>query len=215
MTLAEMTAQFMSLMNRTDLKSDTALATTFLTQAILRIQRELRVPMQEATIVYTVPSTYVPTVGLAIPNDFLELIGIFAGQYQEVQLQRTQLGLAKDMAANWAGGNTIKFARMGGNWILGPAPLVGDVLTIQYYASFPALVNPTDTNVLSLVAWDSVVYAALSAACDYYNDERVDKFEKRYNQILQNLQNMADGDELTADAAVGPVYGWPDDGNDT
>jgi hypothetical protein len=39
----------------------------------------------------------------------------------------------------------------------------------------------------------------------------VDKFEKRYNQILQNLQNMADGDELTADAAVSTVYPWPCD----
>jgi hypothetical protein len=214
MTLGEMTAQFTSLMNRSDLRANTALTTTFLNQAILRIQRELRVPMQEATIVYTIPDSYVPTTGLAIPNDFLELIGLFAGQYQEVQLQRTQLGRAKDMAANWSQGNTEKFARLGGNWILGPAPLAGDVITIQYYASFPALVASTDTNVLSIIAWDSVVYAALSAACDYYNDERVDKFEKRYNQILQNLQNMADGDELTADAAVGPVYGWPNDGID-
>jgi hypothetical protein len=89
------------------------------------------------------------------------------------------------------------------------------VVVIYYYASFPTLVNPTDTNALSLVAWDAVVYAALSAACDYYNDERAKQFDARYNQILQNLQNMADGDELTADAAVGPVYSWPDDGNDT
>jgi hypothetical protein len=215
MTLAELTAQFTSLMNRSDLKANTALTTNFINQAILRIQRELRSPMQEATIVYTVPNTYVPTVGLAIPNDLLELIGLFAGQYQEVELQRTMLGRAKDMAANWSGGNTTKFARLGGNWILGPSPLVGDVITIQYYASFPALVNPTDTNVLTTVAWDAHLYAALSAACDFYNDERVDKFEKRYNQILQNLQNMADGDELTADAAVGPVYSWPDDGNGT
>jgi hypothetical protein len=211
MTLAEMTAQFTSLMNRRDLTSNTALVSTFITQAILRIQRELRAPFQEATVVYTIPSNYVNTTGLAIPNDFLELIGLFAGQYQEVQLQRTQLGKAKDLAAN-VSGNTVKFARMGANWILAPAPLVGDIITIQYHASFPALVNSTDTNALSIIAWDSVVYAALSAACDYYNDERVDKFEKRYNQILQNLQNMADGDELTADAAVGPVYAWPDDG---
>jgi hypothetical protein len=215
MTLGEMTTQFTNLMNRTDLRANTALSTTFITQAILRIQRELRSPMQENTIFYTVPSTYVPTVGLAIPNDFLELCGLFAGQNQEVQLQRTQLSVAKDMAANWSGGNTIKFARMGSNWILGPTPLAGDIITIQYYASFTPLVNSTDTNVLSDVAWDAVVYGAVAGACDYYNDERLDKFEKRYNQILQNLQNQADADELTADAAVGPVYAWPDDGNDT
>jgi hypothetical protein len=214
MTLNDLTVQFLNLMNRTDLRGNTALATTFITQAILRIQRELRAPLQEATIAYTIPSTYVPGTGLAIPNDLLELKSLFAGQYQEVELRRAQLGTVKDMAANWSGGNTIKFARQGGNWILGPSPLVGDVITIIYYASFPALVAPTDANVLLNVAWDAPLYAALSAACDYYNDERVDKFERRYNQILQNLQNMADGDELTGDAAVGPVYAWPNDGID-
>src|SRR5438309_1987660 len=99
MTLAELTTQFTALMNRTDLKNNASLATTFITQAILRIQRELRAPLQEATITYTIPNTYVPTVGLAIPNDFLELIGLFAGSNQEVQLQRTQLSNAKNMAA--------------------------------------------------------------------------------------------------------------------
>ena len=212
MTLAELTAQFQALMNRKDLSSNAALSSTFLTQAILRIQRELRAPLQEATILYTIPNTYVPSVGLAIPNDLLELISINVGVNQEYELQRGQFGLVKDMAVNGNIGNPLKFTRLGGNWILGPAPLFGDVIMIQYYASFPALVNPTDTNVLTIVAWDAPLYAALSAACDFYNDERVDKFEKRYNQILQNLQNMADGDELTADAAMSPVYAWPDDG---
>lgn len=213
MTLNDMTVQFVNLMNRTDLRNNTALQTTFITQAILRIQRELRAPLQEATILYTIPSNFVPGVGIAIPNDFLELIGLFYGPNQEYQLQRAELSTVKDMATNWSPGCSKKFARLGGNWIIGPAPLVGDTLLIQYYASFPALVNPTDTNVLSIVAWDAVVYAALSGACDFYNDERVDKFEKRYSQIMANLQNMADGDELTADAAVSPVYAWPDDGN--
>lgn len=211
MTLSEMTTQFVNLMNRTDLKNNTALSSTFITQAILRIQRELRVPMQEASILYTIPDTYNPVVGLAIPSDFLELIGLYVGANQEYQLQRGQLSKVKAMAVNGSG-DAQQFARLGGNWIIGPSPSVGDAVLIQYYASFPALINPTDTNTLSLVAWDAVVYGALSAAADYYNDDRLDKFEKRYSQITQNLQAMADGDELTADAAVGPVYAWPDDG---
>lgn len=215
MTLADLTTQFQNLMNRSDLRSNTALCTTFITQAILRIQRELRCPMQEAQIAYSIPNTYVPMTGLAIPNDFLELIDLCAGPNQEVVLTRTMLGKAKSLAANYPAGCTTKFARQAGNWILGPSPRVGDVITIYYYASFPALVNPTDSNVLTTIAWDAPLYAALSAACDFYDDARVDKFEKRYTQILQNLQNMADGDELTADAALGPVYGWPNDGNDT
>jgi hypothetical protein len=214
-TLSDLTTQFQSLMNRADLKSNSALSTTFITQAILRIQRELRSPMQEATIVYTIPITYVATTGLAIPNDFLELIDLFAGANQEVTLQRSQIGTVKNMAANWPAGHTIKFARLGGNWILAPSPQVGDVITIQYYASFSPLVAPTDFNTLTMVAWDAPLYGALSAACDFYEDARVDKFEKRYMQIVENLQGMADGDELTADAALAPVYEWPDDANGT
>lgn len=213
MTLAEMTAQFVALMNRSDLRANTALASTFITQAILRIQRELRVPMMESTILYTIPAEYDADVGLAIPNDMLQLIGLHAGEDQEVELQRAQFSTVKRMA-NTGPGIPRKFCRLGGAFVLGPPPAVGDVLMIRYYASFAALVNPTDTNALSIVAWDAPVYGALAAACDFYNDDRLDKFEKRYNQILQNLQNMADGDELTADAAVGPVYAWPDDGID-
>jgi hypothetical protein len=215
MTLADLTTQFVALFNNNLLRGSTALQTTFINQAILRIQRELRCPMQESQIVYAVPSAYVPMTGLAIPNDFLELIDLFAGVDQEVTLQRVKIGHAKELAAFVSGGCTKKFARQGGNWILGPAPLLNDTITIYYYASFPALVLPTDTNVLLQVAWDAPLYAALSAASDYFTDTRGPAFEKQYAAILQNLQNMADGDELTADAAVGPVYAWPNDQNDT
>lgn len=211
MTLNDLTVQFVSLMNRTDLKNNPALASTFLTQGILRIQRELRSPIQESTIFFPIPVGYDPSVGIAIPNDFLELIGLFVGDSQEYELQRGSFNAVKSMAVNDTG-HPLKFTRLGGNWIIGPSPAAGDVIMIQYYASFSALVLPTDTNTLLTIAWDAPLYAALSAACDFYNDERVDKFEKRYNQIVQNLQNQADGDELTADAAVGPVYAWPDDG---
>lgn len=213
MTLAEMTAQFVALMNRSDLRANTALATTFIQQAILRIQRELRVPMMENTILYTIPADYNADVGLAIPNDMLQLIGLHAGTDQEYELQRAQLSTVKQMA-NYGPAIPRKFARLGSAFVLGPPPAAGAVIMIRYYASFPELTLSTDTNALSVVAWDAPVYGALAAACDYYNDDRVGNFEKRYNQILQNLQNMADGDELTADAAVGPVYAWPDDGTD-
>jgi hypothetical protein len=141
----------------------------------------------------------------------LQLISLNAGEDQEYELQRAQLTTVKQLA-NSGVDIPRKFARLGGYFVLGPPPAVGDTILIRYYASFPELVNPTDTNALSVVAWDAPIYGALSAACDYYNDDRMKQFEARYNQIMQNLQAMADGDELTADAAVGPVYSWPDDG---
>ncbi len=209
MTLGEMKTQFVNLMNRQDLRANTALVTTFITQAILRIQRELRVPMMEKTVNYTIPSNYVATTGMAIPSDFLELIGMFVGGDAEFELQRTQATTVKQ-SAKYAGVPKF-FTRLGANWIIGPAPSEGDVVVIQYYASFPVLASDAASNALSVVSWDAVVYAALAGACDYYNDERLKKFEDRYSQITQNLQAMADGDELTADAAVRPVYAWPED----
>ena len=76
MTLSELTAQFLALMNRTDLTADPALAATFINQSILRLQRELRVPFMEKIVRYTVPDTYSAAYGLAVPSDLLELIDI-------------------------------------------------------------------------------------------------------------------------------------------
>ena len=39
---------------------------------------------------------------------------------------------------------------------------------------------PTDTNIISVIAWDLIVYGALVLACEYYNDKRRDGFEQRF-----------------------------------
>jgi hypothetical protein len=198
-------------MNRSDLNANPALATTFISQSIMRIQRELRVPFMEKIVHYTIDGTYDPSMGLAIPTDFLQLIDINVDSDNsgliDYPLQRVQLKEAMSRAQLLDIPRV--FARRGGYWVLGPQPLVGSVIELVYYVTFDPLVNPTDTNVLSVAAWDVIIYGALSAAADYYNDDRSQMFEARYNQIAQNLQAMADADELTADAAVRPalLYG--------
>lgn len=196
------------MMNRSDLSIDTTgLATTFLNQSILRLQRELRVPFMEKIVRYTIPSTYDPTLGLLLPSDLLELIDLNVDSdgdgIPDYPLQRVQLKEA--MGASQHIGVPRVFARRGGYWVIGPQPGQGSVVEIVYYAEFAPLVNPTDTNTISRIAWDAVVYGALAAASDYYNDDRSQVFEARYSQITQNLQAMADSDELTADAAVRPA----------
>jgi hypothetical protein len=194
-------------MNRTDLNANPALASTFLNQAIIRLQRELRVPFMEKIVRYTIPNTYDPSLGLVIPSDLLELIDINVDSdgdgLWDYPLQRVQLKNA--MAQAQYIDTPRVFARRGGYWLLGPQPAQGSVIEIVYYTEFAPLVLPTDTNTISRIAWDLVVYGALSVACDYYNDERGQLFEARYKQIGNDLQNMADGDELTADAAVRPA----------
>ena len=195
-------------MNRTDLNIDaTGLAATFISQSIMRLQRELRVPFMEKIVRYTIPSTYDPTLGLVLPSDLLELIDINVDSDGDgilnYPLQRVQLRDAMTQS-QITGSIPRVFARRGGYWVLGPQPSVGAVVELVYYAEFAPLVNSTDTNTISNIAWDAVVYGALSASGDYYGDDRTQAFEARYKQITQNLQAMADGDELTADAAVRP-----------
>lgn len=214
MNLSQLTQQFLALMNRSDLKADTTgLAQTFINQAILRLQRELRVPFMEKVVRYTIPSTYDPSMGLIIPSDLLELIdlnvdsdgdGLFDYPLQRVQLKDAMVPAQRIDVPR-------VFARRSGYWIIGPQPAVGITIEIVYYCEFAPLINPTDTNTISRIAWDSVVYGALSAAADYYNDDRSQVFEARYNQIAQNLQAMADGDELTADAAMRPALLFSND----
>lgn len=194
-------------MNRTDLTANPALAQTFINQALLRLQRELRVPFQEKIIEYTIPSNYDATKGLLIPSDLLELIDLNVDSdldgFPDYPLQRVQLKEA--MTRSQIVDVPRVFARRGGYWVLGPAPAVGSVIEIIYYCEFAPLVNPTDENTISRIAWDAVAYAALAAAADYYNDDRAPQFEARFKQIEGDLQAMADGDELTADAAVRPA----------
>ena len=207
MNLSQLTSQFLALMNRSDLTANTALATTFINQSLLRLQRELRVPFMEKIIRYTIPNTYDPTVGLILPSDLIELIDINVdSDYDGIidyPLQRVTIKEAARQS-QYIDVPAV-FARRGGYWVIGPQPAVGTVIEIVYYAEFAPLVSSTDTNTISNIAWDIVVYGALSAACDYYNDERGKLFEARYKQIGQDLQGMADGDELTADAAVRPA----------
>jgi hypothetical protein len=206
-TLGELTSQFLALMNRTDLTANTALATTFLNQAIMRLQRELRVPFMEKMIRYTISASYDPTLGLVLPSDLLELIDINVDSdsdgIPDYPLQRVTLKEA--MSRSQHIGVPQVFARRGGYWVIGPQPAEDAVIEIVYYAEFAPLEEATDTNTISAIAWDAVIYGALAAACDYYTDERGQLFEARFKQIFDDLQSMADGDELTADAAVRPA----------
>jgi hypothetical protein len=205
--LSQLTSQFLALMNRTDLTANTALASTFINQSIMRLQRELRVPFMEKIIRYTITSSYDPSLGLVLPSDLLELIDLNVDSdsdgIPDYPLQRVTLKEA--MSRSQYIGCPQVFARRGGYWVLGPQPAEDSVIEIVYYAEFAPLEEATDTNTISNIAWDAVVYGALAAACDYYNDERGQLFEARYKQIGSDLQGMADGDELTADAAVRPA----------
>jgi hypothetical protein len=58
-----------------------------------------------------------------------------------------------------------------------------------------------------------VLYGALAAAYSYLKDvENRAEAEATYTQITQNLQKMADADELAADAVMAPALRLDTDG---
>jgi hypothetical protein len=192
-------------------KSDT-LVSLFINQSIMRLQRELRVPFMEKQILYTIPDGYTK---LAIPSDLLELIAIMvdtdADGILEYQLRKSSLTeVVRD--SQIPGLPPRRYTRQGGSWILGPTPGVGDKVLIHYYAEFAALSADTDSNTALKVAWDAVIYGALSAAYSYLKDiENRTEAEATYAQITTNLQKMADADELAADAVVAPALHYGGD----
>lgn len=212
MTLGELKAQFKGLLNNTVVSNSPSLVSTFINQSIMRIQRELRVPFMEKQILYTIPEGFTK---LAIPSDLLALKGIMVDadgdDILEYELSRKDLSTV--VKASQHPGHPTVYARQGGSWVLGRMPAVGSKVLIYYYAEFAALTDDTSENTCLKVAWDAVLNGALSAACDYLTDDRVERFETRYTQITTQLQNQADGDELTADAVIGPALHFEDEGN--
>jgi hypothetical protein len=204
----------MGLLNNNVVNKNPALVSTFLNQAIMRLQRELRVPFMEKQILYTIPSDG-SFKKLAIPSDLLELIAIMVDAdgdgILEYELRKTSLTqvVRKSELTNLP---PQVYTRQGGSWVLGPMPPPGSQVLIYYYAEFAPVVAPTDTNTCLKVAWDAVLYAALSFACDYLVDERAPTYEQRYTQITKQLQDQADADELNADAVMAPALHFDTDG---
>jgi hypothetical protein len=212
MKLGVLKTQFKGLLNNTVVSNNPTLVSTFIDQSIMRIQRELRVPFMEKQILYTIPEGW--NGKLSIPSDLLALKGILVDAdgdgINEYELNRRDLSTVIQASQN--PGHPSVYARQGGAWILGRKPGPGDQILIYYYAEFAALADDNAENTCLKVAWDAVLNGALSNATDYLDDDRVERFEKRYLQITQQLQEQADADELTANAAISPALRYEDEG---
>jgi hypothetical protein len=211
MALQDVQNSFVGLMNNRLLTANTSLQTQFLNQGLQRIQRELRGPINEKSILATIGTSY---NGLNIPGDYLELIRLepipLIPDYRPRELYRTSVPRAKASALVQAAPMEV-FARQGGKWWIGGPPQPGDQVRIDYYADFAPVSAPTDTNILTDAAPNLWIFAALCEAGLYYNDKRTADWETEYTQIRDALNEQADEDELSSDAQVLPAYTIPDE----
>jgi hypothetical protein len=203
MNLGDMKTQFSALLKRRD--NTPALTDIFFTQAITRVQRDLRCPaMEKIVTLATNATTY--SGGLVIPSDFLGLISLRVYDTNG-NFVRVIEGRDEDTVARAARTNDIPYfyCRDGSKWVLGPSPIEGLTVRIKYYSDLGLEVD-ADQHTLTNVASDLFIYGALSYAADYFLDKRVERFEQRFQNILVDLQDQADLDELDGSHAVSPAY---------
>lgn len=217
MDLSDIQGQLTALMNRRDFTANTSLQMTFITQGLQRINRELRCPAMEKVMVWTVPILnpgFIP-----IPPDFLELIDIYDQAILEkltkVDLTRALRGSQTRVSPQGVvlhsspPGPPTTYARQGGMWLLSPTPQAGSTIIVEYWCEVTPLVNPTDTNQLSTIAWDLIVYGALVQAAIFYKDTRKDDWEAQYQKALGDTQDQSDQDDENSAAVVEPCYAFP------
>jgi hypothetical protein len=196
MNWGELQTHFTSVLNRRDLTP--TLRDSFLRMGMARIQRELRAPFMEKSVLFEIGETYDK---LPIPDDYIALVALTV-EGQTTKLQRVNVDLAIKTAAQGID-KPLVFARQQQNWILGPRPALGTVIRMDFYADRPDLVELEDTNTMLVVAWDLITYAALVLAAEYYLDRRLETFEARYSTTLDALQSQADFDEISFGTMVG------------
>jgi len=202
MNYGEIKDHFEALLNRSDITA--ALTETFIDQGIARVQRQLRTPLNENKTTYNITAS---TSSLTLPQDFLEIISLYANEYE---IQRITMDKYRELQQNALTGKPKYFVREQQKLLLYPTPKTGDIF-LYYYGEFPALSANTDTNNLTTVASDLVIYAALTYAADYYLDERSGVFEQKYNQFLTEIQEQSNDQELNGGTqAIMPSYSYGD-----
>jgi hypothetical protein len=211
MAYVDVKNQFLGLLNRRDITP--SLTDTFMGFGIQRIQRELRIPSMEKLIAVSTDGT----ANFQMPGDLLEIISLHTNDTtMHKKLVRTDLQTILDFAQ--IPGIPRYYYREGSTISIGPYPPENTLVYFHYYVNADVLSADTDTNWVTEIAPTLLIYAALSYSCDYYLDDRKQLFEASYQQIADQIQQMALQDELqnaSISAAyesspnyIGPFYGW-------
>ena len=175
--------QISGLLNRND--ATNAQLDVFIDQAVARIQRTLRVPPMERVQIYTVETE--TNGSLSLPNDFLQLKHLYTSTGT---INYTDLGnFIKTVDV--PGQTPTIYTRVQGSLLLKPSPPEDFQITMVYYGEIPDLVNDTDTNFVTEIAPDLLVYGALTFAADFFIDERKDAFEQVAVRIFNEIQDQA------------------------
>jgi hypothetical protein len=146
--------------------------------------------------------------GVNVPGDLLQFINVFWSPTQGDWKKLKNYDIGDVYALRKEVGGPEFFARRDADLVIAPAPDVSGYVLVDYYADFSNLSNDTDSNWLTEIAPDVVIYGALSYAADYFLDNRRDVFEQRFINSIDEIMTQAQLDELTAAATMSPAYNY-------
>jgi len=199
MTYAEIRAQFIAILNRSDCTD--AQADTFIDAGIKRSQRILSLITQERIDTVTVGSTF---TGIDIPSDFIKPIAIYRDEYK---LRR--VSLAQYLETPSEVGEPLVWTRDQSQFLLRPTPSEGAILKVLYYGEFETFATDATETTLSAISPQLFYYGGLVFAGDYFLDDRKSLWEDVYLKTVTELQGQSDDEELAGGAVVSPAYLYP------
>lgn len=205
MTKAEIRTLMETILNRSDMT--TAQGNQWITMAVRRIQRKIKIPSQEASADYTISGSNT----LTIPSDLIAPKGMYVDATDGGQLERISYGayMEKKVLASDATVSGVPqfYARKGGTYVLWPEAADGTVVNLLYWAEHQDMAADTDENTLARIAPDAIAYTALAYAGNFYLDERTAEWDKMGSVFMAELQEQADEAELSdSRMRIAPIY---------
>lgn len=217
MQYADFIDTFQLRLNRDDCTD--SMASYFIAGGQNRLSRVLRVPSMLSELIATPSATTIidpisqqPFSGLficqvPIPSDFLMVKSVLADgivlsptSYAEIARMPIFIGYPH------------KFRIEGAQMYI--KPFAQYSVQLLYYAQFPALVNPTDTNFLLVGAIEALMFASLSYAGDHFRLDDTPTWAGRMQDEVTALNQQALDTEIGGGSMqMLPVYG-SDSGGD-
>lgn len=199
MDFATLKAQLRGLINRSDMTDE--LAADFICRSQVRLERMLRLSFMQKFVQFTIDRD---DGVFAVPTDYLELIDLFTDEGQMRRVD-TSAYLRQDAVQ----GTPVVFMQTGSDIRMRPFPASTTTLYLRYYGCEPAFVDDTQTNHWSISASDALIYGAAEYAADYYEDERLPRFEARFRQAVTELNDQQQQEDFSGPMQIAPAYEYP------
>lgn len=201
MNYGELKTYVRSLINRTDLTED--LAVQFIQQAQDRLERLARPAFLQKFVEFTLDGT---GGDFRVPEDMLELIDIYT---DNGELERVDV--SKWLTVDSGVGTPTVFVQTGHAIRMRPVPDADTTIYLLYYGVEPELVVDADENYWTRATVDALAYASAALAADYYEDERLQGFEAKFQASLSEIKDQQLAEDFSGRMSIAPAYSYPED----